>query len=154
MLKEIAKKVYDATNSVITQNGYELADVELIKNGSDLELVLYIFKDTGISLDDCEKVHYLVEPIIDELDPTSGEPFSLSISSLGLLRPLKTTRDFERRLGKEVEIKLYAPNESKKKNFVGVLNKVDEDNIELSVNDKVEVIARKQIANAVLKIDF
>lgn len=154
MLKETVKEVYDATNLIIQQNGYELADVEFAKNGNDLELTLYIFKDTGISLDDCEKVHYLVEPIIDKLDPTNGEPFSLSISSLGLLRPLKTTRDFERRLGKELEIKLYAPNESKKKNFVGVLNSVNENDIELLVDGDSVIIQRKQIANAVLKIDF
>ena len=152
MSKETEKMVFNATEKIVTENGYELCDVELQKHGKDdLELILYIYKESGISLDDCEKVHYLVEPIIDELDIAGDKPYSLSISSLGLERQLKTTRDFERRLGKELEIKLYAPNQSGKKQFEGVLKNVNEENIELSNG---EIIERKQIASAVLKLDF
>lgn len=153
MNKEIEKKVFDATNQIIVESGYELADVEF-KSGKDSELTLFIFNEKGISLDDCEKVHNLVESIIDELDPTNGEPFSLSISSLGLLRPLKTTRDFERRIGQELEIKFYAPDEHGKKFYEGKLINVDEDSITILVEDDEQKIERKKIANATLKIDF
>ena len=83
MKKETAKQVFDATQKIVADNGYELCDVELQKHGKDLELILFIYKDSGISLDDCEKVHYLVEPIIDEIDVAGDQPYALSISSLG-----------------------------------------------------------------------
>jgi len=152
MKKETEKLVFDATSSIVTQNGYELCDVEFLKHSKDnLELILFIYKESGISLDDCEKVHYLVEPIIDGLDIAGDQPYSLSISSLGLERQLKSTRDFERRMGKELEIKLYAPNQDGKKQYTGVLTKVTEEAIELNNS---EVLERKQIASAVLKLDF
>ena len=74
----------------------------------------------GVSLDDCERLHYAIEPIMDELDPTGGKPYVLEVSSPGLDRPLKTQRDFERNYGKEVEVRLYAPLKGVK-SYEGVL---------------------------------
>jgi len=153
MSKQTEKQIFEKTFDVVQNAGYELCDVNFVGRGDNLELVFVIDKQGGVSLDDCEKVHYLVEPIVDELNPTDDAPYSLSISSLGLLRPMKTTRDFERKLGEEVEVKLFAPFENKKI-YSGVLKSVNEETITLDDNGKEIVLARNTIANAVLKLDF
>jgi ribosome maturation factor RimP len=90
--------------------GYEVVDVEYVSQPDKaMHLVLYIHKDGGVSLDDCETVSNAVDALLDEVDPTDGAPYCLDVSSPGLDRPLKTARDFERNLFKEVEVKLYAP---------------------------------------------
>lgn len=82
---------------------------------------MYIDKiPDGVSLDDCEKVHYALEDELDRLDPTNGSPYVLEISSPGLDRPFKKQRDYERNYGREVEVKLYAPLKGQKV-YEGVL---------------------------------
>lgn len=103
-------KILTAVDPKIRELGYETVDIE--KRSEYGRKIITIFVDKipeGVSLDDCEKIHYAVEPVIDELDPTDGKPYVLEISSPGLDRPFKTQRDFERNYGKEVEVKLYAP---------------------------------------------
>lgn len=112
MLK--ADEIRKHLDEVVTALGCEIVDVEF-KSNPDLTLTVFIDKEvTGVSLDDCEKVHYAIDPILDEVDPSDGKPYTLNVSSPGLDRPFKTQRDFERNYGKEVEIKLYAPLMGKK----------------------------------------
>lgn len=71
-------------------------------------LTFYIYRPEGVSLDDCEAVSNMLDPLLDEADPIA-EPYYLSVSSLGLDRPLKKPRDYERRVGSEVKIGLLPP---------------------------------------------
>ncbi|MBQ7227259.1 MAG: ribosome maturation factor RimP [Clostridia bacterium] len=104
------KNIFDAINPKVVELGYEIVDIEERSEfGQKIVTVIVDKVPEGISLDDCEKLHYAIEPIIDELDPTAGKPYVFEISSPGLDRPFKTHRDFERNYGKEVEVKLYAP---------------------------------------------
>ena len=103
--------------------GFELCDVEYQKEYGDWVLTFYIDKPGGVTIDECEAVSRAVEPILDEADPIESE-YVLSVSSLGIDRPLKKDRDFERALGSELEIKLYAPQNGKKQ-WIGTLSSFD-----------------------------
>ncbi|MDR1093942.1 MAG: ribosome maturation factor RimP [Clostridiales bacterium] len=107
-------KVLDAVRErifpIIERLGYEVVDAEY-KNLRDknMHLVFYIYNEKGVGLDDCERVSNAIDGPLDELDPTGGAPYCLDVSSPGLDRPFKTARDYERNMGKEIEIKLYGP---------------------------------------------
>ena len=109
----------------IESMGFELCDVEYQKEYGDWVLTFYIDKPGGVTIDECEEVSRAIEPILDEADPIESE-YVLSVSSLGIDRPLKKDRDFERAMGTELEIKLYAPQGGKKQ-WIGTLSAFDAD---------------------------
>lgn len=114
-MNKITDAIYEKINPAVEELGYEVVDIEFIKKGTDSTLTVYIDNvPNGVSLDDCEKVSITIDPLLDELNPTNDEPYTLNVSSPGLDRPFKKQRDFERNYGKEVEIKLYAPMLGKK----------------------------------------
>lgn len=84
----------------------EIVDVEA-KSGKNPYLTVFIDKDGGVDLDTLEKFHNLINLPLDEFDPYDS-PYTLNVSSPGVDRPLKTQRDFDRKIGKDVEVKLYA----------------------------------------------
>jgi len=132
--------------------GYELADVEFIEEMDGWVLTLYLHHEDGIQMSDCEKVSRAVDPIIEEADPIA-DPYILSVSSLGLDRPFKKQRDYERAIGKEIEVHLYAPIE-KSKYFEGVLISVDDEQITIDIKGSEKTFERKKIAKACLVIRF
>ena len=103
--------------------GFALCDVEFQKEYGNWTLTLFIDRDGGVTIDDCEQVSRAVDPILDEADPIA-QPYYLSVSSLGLDRPLKRDADYARNLGKELTVRLYAPRDGKKE-FLGVLDSFD-----------------------------
>lgn len=135
--KNIAEKVAELVRSTVEECGCTLWDVELVKEGADLSLVISIDKEGGISLEDCEMVNDAVEPIIDEADPIE-EGYYLEISSAGLERELSKPEHIRAYLGSAVSVKLYAPLEEvsengekvkgTRKQFDGVLSDFDEEN--------------------------
>lgn len=130
----------------IKEMGFELCDVEFQKEyGYDWVLTLYINKEGGVTIDDCEAVSRAVDPILDEADPIE-QAYCLSVSSLGLDRPLKKTADYQRNLGQELVVRLYKPFEGKKE-WQGVLQSFDEESFTLLVDDSFEMtITRKEAA--------
>ncbi|MDR0840617.1 MAG: ribosome maturation factor RimP [Christensenellaceae bacterium] len=132
---------------LVTSLGYALYEVEYQKEQGSWVLTLYIERADGGSadIDDCEKVSRAVEPALDEADPIV-EPYYLSVSSIGLDRPLKKDRDFARNIGKQVTVKLYVPVE-KKKEYTGVLTAFDAQTLTLEAQGGAPlVIARKDAA--------
>ena len=120
IVKNIAMPIVEQLNC-----GIELIDVEYIKEGSEWYLRIYIDKDGGITLDDCQIVNDALTDVIDQEDPIKT-PYIFEVSSPGIDRPLKTDRDFERYKGTDVEIHLYAPID-KSKLFIGKLvGKIDD----------------------------
>lgn len=103
--------------------GIEIVDVEFSEK--DRALTIFIETPEGVDLDTCEAFHNAIMDPIDEFDPTYDAPYTLNVSSPGLDRPFKTARDYERNLGKEVEVKLYAPLKGKKL-LEGILDSFDE----------------------------
>lgn len=138
---------------VIEQNAFELVDVEFVKEGANWYLRLYVDKEGGITIDDCELVSRAMSDILDREDYIE-ESYILEVSSPGLGRPLKKEKDFLRSIGKEVEVKLYKPVE-KQKEFTGVLKSFDKENVAIETDDGSEKsFLRSEIALIRLAFDF
>ena len=90
-----------------------LVDVEYEKRNDGMHLVVYIDKSNGVMIDDCVEVSRMIDPVLDELNPTNDEKYSLDVSSYGLDKPLKFDWQFKNYTGKKVETKLY-PNRSRR----------------------------------------
>ena len=130
--------------SVAEPFGFEVVEV-LFKNGREPSLTVFLDKEGGIDLNDCEAYHNAVDPALDELDPTFGAPYTLNVSSAGVDRPFKTERDFEKNLGRLVEVKLYSPEQGKKY-FEGVMTAFDQGTVTVEENGKTYRLQRTKIA--------
>lgn len=147
------QKTEELIMPVIEQNHFELVDVEFVKEGSNWYLRLYVDKEGGITIDDCEVVSRAMSDILDREDYIE-ESYILEVSSPGLGRPLKKDKDFVRSIGSEVEIRLYKPIE-KKKEFTGFLKSFDKDNVVIELEDGNEKsFLRSDIALIRLAFDF
>ena len=108
---------------IVEEYGFELVDVEYVKEGSNWYLRAYIDKPVGIGVNDCEVVSRRLSDILDEKDYIE-DSYILEVSSPGLGRPLKKEKDFKRSLGEEVEIRTYRMID-RKKEFTGILKDYD-----------------------------
>ena len=121
---------------LIDANNFELVDVEFVKEGSDWYLRVYIDKDGGITVDDCELISRAFNEILDREDYFS-EQYIFEVSSPGLMRPLKKEKDYKRSVGKLIDIKLYKPVD-KCKEFTGVLDSYDKDTVTIKMDDDTQ----------------
>ncbi len=144
--------VESLVKDTVEQLGFTLCDVEFAKEYGNWVLTLFIHKDGGVSIDDCEAVSRAVDPVLDQADPIE-QAYYLSVSSLGLDRPIKKNGDFERSIGKQVSVKLYAPLDGKKE-LQGILTAYDAENFTLSADGKEISIARKDAALIKPVIEF
>lgn len=155
-MSRICESVEALIRPILDKMNIELVEVEFKKRGeNDGSLTIYIDKDGGVSLDDCEAVHNAIDAPLDDLDPTSGKPYTLNVSSPGLDRPFKTLRDYRKHLGEEIELSLYKPVEGMKK-FEAVLEDVDDEFtfVKVSVKGKTIQLNIKEIALARAVIRF
>ena len=121
--------------------GYELYDVEYVKEGKDYYLRVYIEGENGISLDDCEKVSNEITDILDEVDYIK-EQYFLEVSSTGIEKVLK--KDLESNIGVEVQVKLFKPI-NKVKQYQGILKSFNENEVVLETDEEVR-LERKNIS--------
>ena len=138
---------------LIEEMGYELLDVEYKKEFDGMSLIFTIDSENGVTIDDCEKVNKAIDPVIDELNPTNDEPYTLVVSSPGLDRQLKTDRDLKRTIGKEVTLTLFSKIDGKK-SFEGELLSFDEKTVTIRTGDGEKVFDRDKIAGLKLVIKF
>ncbi len=138
---------------LMQEHGFELVDVEYVKEGDTWYLRAYIDKEGGISLDDCELISRKVSDWLDKEDFIQGS-YILEVSSPGLGRPLKKDKDFARSIGKDVEIRLYkALNKSKE--YTGILKAYDKESVLLQMEDGSDLsLLRADIALIRLALDF
>ena len=129
---------------ILEANHCSFVDAEYVKEGSEYYLRLYIDKEGGVMITDCEAVSRALSEALDK-ENFIPEAYILEVSSPGLGRPIKKNRDFERNLGKEVEAHLFRAV-GKKKEFVGTLKSYSDDMITLKENDSDTEIERKNIA--------
>ena len=138
---------------IVEANGFELVDVEYVKEGQNWYLRAYIDKEGGITVDDCEIVSRELSDILDEKD-FIDEAYILEVSSPGLGRPLKKEKDFKRSLGEEVEIRTYRVID-RQKEFTGILKAYDENTVTIAYEDDTEqTFERADIALIRLALDF
>lgn len=144
--------IQNALQPIADEMQIEIVEVEF-KQGHSPALTVYIDIDGGVDLNTCEKFHRAIDPVLDEIDPTFGEPYTLNVSSPGLDRPLKTARDFEKCMGQKVEVKLFAPLKGKKF-FEATLIGYDENCVLLKENDAELKLEKAKIAKICRAIDL
>lgn len=150
---KLTDTIFTLVEPTVNQLGYELYEVEFVREFDNWVLTLYIDSPHGVTLDDCEIVNNVVEPLLDEADPIEQQ-YYLSISSLGIDRPLKIDKDFQRNIGKVLDVKLYAALNGKKE-FMGKLVSFDLDNFTIEEkNGLLVTFDRKKTASVKPHIDF
>ena len=153
MAKDYEERTEELVLPIVEENKFELVDVEYVKEAGEYYLRVYIDKPGGINIDDCETVSRRLSDLLDREDFIK-EAYILEVSSPGLDRPLKKDKDFERNLGKEVELKTYKPID-KRKEFTGTLKSYDADTVTIDTGPDGEMeFNRKDIAQIRLFIDL
>ncbi|UXR70404.1 ribosome maturation factor RimP [Staphylococcus sp. IVB6246] len=149
-MSKITEQVEVLIQPVLDDLGYELVDVEFVKEGRDHYLRISIDKPGGVDLNDCTRASEHISEVMDEHDPIS-QAYYLDVASPGAERPIKKEEDFQKAIGKPVFVSLYAPIDGDKE-WLGTLSAVAEDTIEMTVKikarTKVITIPRDKIAKA------
>jgi ribosome maturation factor RimP len=109
MRQELLDQIWDAADRVARGTGVDIADIEFLGGGRHRVLRLFIDKDGGVSLEDCEKVSTALEAVLDEADLIPGGEYTLEVSSPGVERKLSRPRDFEKSVGKKVKVVVREP---------------------------------------------
>lgn len=155
-MSKIADSVEQLVKPIVEGLGMELIEVEFAKTKQGDALTVFIDKEGGVSLNDCEAVHNAIDAPLDELDPTQGKPYTLNVSSPGIDRPFKSDRDYVKHIGTKVETSLFAPIEGVGKKFVATLTAYDPQTATatLEVDGKTLEINTKNIAIIREHIEF
>ena len=150
-VKETENLVEKLVTDIINDTALELVDVEYVKE-RDWYLRVFLDKQGGIEIEDCQWVSERLEEQLDRLDPIK-ESYILEVSSPGLDRPLKKEKDFLRHIGDKIEIHTFAPIDGKKA-IVGTLIGMEDDDIRVDVDGTPMQIARDKASQIRLHIDF
>lgn len=150
MAKRIEEAVEAIVQEIVQNSDLEVVDVEYVKE-RDWYLRVYLDKEGGIEIDDCQRISEALEQILDEKDLLK-DAYILEVSSPGLDRVLKKARDFERERGKDVEVTFYAPVDGKK-TWVGTLTGYDREKNAIVLDGEKELPLEKT-AQVRLHIDF
>lgn len=150
--KDIEAKTEALLMPILDEFGFELWDVEYVKEGSEYYLRAYIDKEGGITIDDCVDVSRKLSDKLDEDDFIDSE-YILEVSSPGLGRTLKSDRDFSKSIGRDTDIKLYKPID-KVKEFEGILKAFDNDTLTFLIDGNERVFNKSEVANVKLHVEF
>lgn len=150
--KNIAATVSELIAPVAEELGYYLWDVEFVKEGSRYILRVTIDSDEGINIDDCEKMHRAIDPVLDEADPIENA-YYLEVSSPGIERELKNEQHIALCVGETVEVKLYAPLNGAK-SYSGELCGCEGGKVLVKNGEAIIGFERKDIAQIKTVYDF
>ena len=146
-------KTEELVQPLVDKNKFELVDVEYVKEAGTNYLRVYIDKEGGITIDDCEIISRALSDLLDEKDYID-EAYILEVSSPGLGRPLKKDKDFARSIGEEVDVKLFKPIE-RQKEFSGILESYNDTEVTIRLDEETVMnFNRKDIALIRLAFDF
>lgn len=143
-MSKITDKVFALAKPVVEQEGCSLWDVEYVREAGSWYLRVYIDKDGGVSIDDCEKISRALDPLLDEADPIP-DSYVFEVGSAGAERELKRPSDFEQFMGSQVEVKLYQPKNGRK-SFVGTLEAYDNGAITVTAGKETLKFDKSQVA--------
>lgn len=143
-MANIEEKVENLLEKTINDLGYSIYDVEYAKEAKNYFLRIFIDKDTGIDLNDCEKVSNSIADLLDEADYIK-EQYFLEVSSPGIERVIRKDKHLKQSIGDEIEVNLFKPIDGKKQ-IIGILEKYDETNITLKIEENEIIIPRKSIS--------
>lgn len=149
---KITEIVAGFAQPVVEQHGCQLWDVEYVREGADYFLRLYIDKDGGVDISDCEAVSRAMDPILDEKDPIDGS-YHFEVCSAGLERALKRPGDFQRFLGSSIMIKLYRPRNGLKE-LPGVLMGYEDGRVTAQCGKETITFEKSEVALVRLRVEF
>jgi ribosome maturation factor RimP len=149
---KITELVAGFAEPIVKEKGCSLWDVEYVREGSERFLRLYIDKDGGVDITDCESIHRAIDPILDEKDPIQ-ESYHFEVCSAGLERALKRPEDFARFMGSPVLVKLYRPRNGLKE-IPAVLRGYEDGKITVEAGKETITFEKSEIALVRLRVEF
>lgn len=151
-LNRISDVITELAIPVAKELGLSIWDVEFVKEGGERYLRVYIDKENGVSIDDCEKFSRAFDVVLDEADPIA-ESYIFEVSSAGLERRLYRPSDFEAYMGSAVTLKTFAVRDGKKE-FLGNLSGYNDGDVTIDIEGKSETFTKKEIATVRLRVEF
>ena len=151
-MKKITELTAELAAPAIAEQNCNLWDVEYVREGSDYFLRLYIDKEGGVDITDCEAISRAVDPILDEKDPIK-ESYVFEVSSAGLERALKRPSDFERFMGSPVMVKLYRPRNGLKE-IPAVLTGYEDGKVTVTAGKETITFEKSEVALVRLRVEF
>ena len=133
----LVNEIYEMVKPIADELNYDIYHVEYVKENGELYLRIYIEKDGGMTLSDCEALSRRVSDLMDEKDPIK-DPYFLEVSSPGLNRTLFTEEHYKRFIGREVMVK-FTKSVDGKKNIKGILKEVNEDSIVVEADQLINI---------------
>ena len=149
---KVTELVAQFAEPIIQQAGCSLWDVEYVREGSERYLRIYIDKEGGIDIDDCEKIHRAIDPILDEKDPIA-ESYHFEVCSAGIERALKRPGDFAQFMGSPVLVKLYRPRNGLKE-IPGILRGYENGCVTLEAGKETITFTKSEVALVRLRVEF
>ncbi len=149
---KVTELVAQFSKPIVEEHGCSLWDVEYVREGSERFLRLYIEKEGGIDIADCEAISRAIDPILDEKDPIK-ESYHFEVCSAGLERTLKRPEDFVRFMDSAVIVKLYRPRNGLKE-IPGILRDYDDGKITVEAGKETIVFEKSEVALVRLRVEF
>ena len=149
---KVTELVAQFAQPIIEENGCSLWDVEYVREGAERYLRIYIDKEGGIDIDDCEKIHRAIDPILDEKDPIA-ESYHFEVCSAGIERALKRPGDFARFMDSPVLVKLYRPRNGLKE-IPGILRGYEEGKVTVEAGKEMITFEKSEVALVRLRVEF
>ena len=149
---KVTELVAEFATPIVEQAGCSLWDVEYVREGTERFLRIYIDKEGGIDIDDCEKIHRAIDPILDEKDPIA-ESYHFEVCSAGIERALKRPRDFQQFMDSPVLVKLYRPRNGLKE-IPAVLRGYEDGKVTVEAGKETITFEKSEVALVRLRVEF
>ena len=149
---KITEQVTQLVQPVVEQHGCTLWDVEYVREGSMRYLRLYIDKDGGVDITDCEAISRAADPLLDEADPIP-ESYCFEVCSAGIERTLKRPSDFEKFMGSPILVKLYRPKDGLKE-IPGILSGYNDGKVTVTYGTQELTFEKSEVALVRLRVEF
>ncbi|MCR5135908.1 MAG: ribosome maturation factor RimP [Oscillospiraceae bacterium] len=151
-MSKLTDRISEIARPIIEEEGCRLWDVEYVQEAGTRYLRVYIDKDDGVAIDDCERISRRLDPILDEEDPIA-ESYVFEVGSAGADRVLKRPSDFEHFMGSEIELSLYRPVEGSKR-YIGTLTGYSDGNVLVNTAAGSLSFKKDDIAQVRLYVSF
>ena len=149
---KITEQVAEFSRPVVEEKGCSLWDVEYVREGSEWFLRLYIDKESGVDITDCEAISRAVDPILDEKDPIQ-DSYHFEVCSAGLERALKRPEDFARFMDSPITVKLYRPRNGLKE-IPCVLRGYEDGRVTVEAGKETITFEKSEVAKVRLRVEF
>ena len=149
---KVTEQVELFAKPVVEECGCKLWDVEYVREGAERYLRLYIDKDGGVDIEDCERIHRAVDPLLDQHDPIA-ESYHFEVCSAGLERALKRPGDFQQFMGSPILVKLYRPRNGLKE-IPSILRGYEEGRVIVEAGKETITFEKSEVALVRLRVEF